>query len=154
MLWNEDKEAPEIQVVSDASGSWGCGAYWLPHWFQIQWSHQLQFCSIQVKELIPVVVAAALYGRKWKGKVVEFVIDNQAVVEIVKSRCSREVHLMHLARLLVLIACRCQFHFPATHIAGVDNTLADAISRNRAQSFVERASVTPSPPSQVPAIVY
>ena len=83
MLWDQEKAAPAIRVVSDASGSWGCGAYWLPLWFQIQWPHRLQPCSIQVKELIPVVVAAALYGKKWEGKVVEFVIDNQAVVEIV-----------------------------------------------------------------------
>ena len=150
MLWDQEKAAPAIRVVSDASGSWGCGAYWLSLWFQIQWPHRLQPCSIQVKELIPVVVAAALYGKKWEGKVVEFVIDNQAVVEIVKSGYSREAHLMHLTRLLVLIAYRCHFRFTASHIVGSDNSMADAISRNDTQSFLEQAPVTPSSPSQVP----
>lgn len=109
MLWDQAKTSPEIQVVSDASGSWGCGAHWLPHWFQIRWTPRFQNCSIQVKELIPVVVAAAIYGKHWERKIVEFVIDNQAVVEIVRSGYSREPHLMHLTRLLVLMACRGQF---------------------------------------------
>ena len=25
-------------VLSDASGAWGCGAYWHPSWFQLRWS--------------------------------------------------------------------------------------------------------------------
>lgn len=66
----------------------------MPHWFQIQWSPQLSACSIEVLELIPAVVAAALYGKYWAGKVVQFVIDNQAVVDILKSGYSRKDHLM------------------------------------------------------------
>ena len=132
-------------MVSDGSGNWGCGAYWTSSWFQIKWTPRLQPCSIQVKELIPVVVAAALYGKEWKGKVVEFVIDNMAVVEIVRSGYSREAHLMHLIRLLVLIACRHQFRFTASHIPGLENKLADAISRNSAQLFIDQAPGVPSP---------
>ena len=46
--------------------------------------------SIQVKELVPVVVAAALFGRYWKGKLVAFSVDNQAVVEIINKSHSKE----------------------------------------------------------------
>ena len=63
VLWDQEREAPEVRVVSDASGNWGCGVYWASSWFQIKWTPRLQPCSIQVKELILVVVAAALYGK-------------------------------------------------------------------------------------------
>jgi len=32
--------------------------------------------------MIPVVMAAALFGRHWGGKIVEFVVDNAAVVAV------------------------------------------------------------------------
>ena len=36
-------ESPQRSfVVSDASGSWGCGAFCLPHWFNLQWSANMQ----------------------------------------------------------------------------------------------------------------
>ena len=42
---------------------------------------QLCCLSIAVKELIPVVLAAAVFGPQWAEKIVQFVVDN-AVVEI------------------------------------------------------------------------
>ena len=41
--------------------------------------------SIAVKELISVVLAAALFGHQWMGKVVQFVVDNKAVVDFLMS---------------------------------------------------------------------
>ena len=151
LLWNQRKESPDVIVGSDASGNWGCGAFWLPHWFQIPWSVRFQHFSIQVKEMIPAVVAAAIYGKAWTGKMVEFKIDNQAVVDILMSGYSREPHLMHLMRLMVFFASSYQFHFAASHIPGVENTLADAISRNNASSFIRQAPVSLLPPSTIPA---
>ena len=131
ILWNRDWLTPDIHVVvtSDASGSWGCGAYWAHHWFVIQWTPKLVKESIQIKELILVVAAAAVYGRHWAGKIVEFKSDNMSVVNIVEDTYSKEPHLMHLTHLLTFFACYRQFWFVASHILGVKNTLADAISR-------------------------
>ena len=128
----------------------GEGAYWLPRWFQIQWSPQQSVCSIEVLELIPAVVAAALYGKYWAGKVVQFVIDNHAVVDILERGYSREDHLMHLVRLLVFLASHYNFWFTASHIPGANNTWADAISRNRASVFLGQSPTPVLPPSQVP----
>ena len=41
--------------------------------------------SIEVKELIPVVLAAALFGHQWVGKVVQFVVDNKAVMDVLNA---------------------------------------------------------------------
>ena len=67
----------------------------------VKWPPQLQETSIQVKEMIPVVLAAALGGKYWGGKMVQFRVDNRAVVDIVNGLYSHEPHLMHLLRLLV-----------------------------------------------------
>ena len=43
-----------------ASGSWGCGAYAGPHWFMLKWAGPISECHITVKEMVPIVIAAAL----------------------------------------------------------------------------------------------
>ena len=52
--------------------------------------------SIAVKELIPVVLAAALFGHQWAGKVVQFVVDNKAVVDVLNATFCSDTHMMHL----------------------------------------------------------
>lgn len=61
-----------------------------------------------MKELFPVVVAAAVFGRQWKGKIVQFVADNMAVVDILK-----EGYSTHMIRVLVFFACYFQFWWTA-----------------------------------------
>ena len=110
------------KVVSDASGNWGAGAVCLPNWFLFKWLPELQDTSIQVKELIPVVIAVALYGKSWRDQLVVFSVDNQAVVDIINKTHSKESHLMHLVRLLVFFDCHYNFWFRAEHVQGQLNT--------------------------------
>ena len=59
---------PSVHVYSDASGSFGCGAFSRPHgWFQLQWPPAWLSVNIATKEFVPVVMAAALWGRLWAG---------------------------------------------------------------------------------------
>ena len=150
LLWNCARVTPEVIVVSDASGSWGCGAFCLPHWFNLQWSVNTQTFPIAVKELFPVVIAAAIYGNQWSGKLVLFRVDNMAVVEVLKATYSRESHLMHLIRMLVFFAAHFNFWFSASHIAGSENTLADSLSRNNAPFFLSQVSTASRDPSRIP----
>ena len=118
MLWDSSTLLPEFNVFSDASGSWGCGAYWGFRWFHFSWTDHLQLLPIAVKELIPVVVAAALFGRQWKGHLIQFSVDNMAVVHVLNSTYSRDSHLMHLVRTLVFLAACFDFWFIAKYIEG------------------------------------
>ena len=59
-------------------------------------------------------------------------VDNLAVVQVLQATYSRDSHLMHLIRLLVLFVAHFNFWFTATHVAGKENTFADALSRNNA----------------------
>ena len=76
----------QSSMFSDASGSWGCGELQQHtdgslHWFQLEWPQQgWHEKSIAVKELIPVVISVAIWGRRWHNHVVTFTSDNMAVV--------------------------------------------------------------------------
>ena len=149
MLWDIGKLLPDYNVVSDASGTWGCGAYWDGKWFHFQWPSILQSLNIAIKELIPVVVAAASFGNQWQGKLIQFTVDNMAVVHVLNSTYSKDPHLMALIRILVFIAARCDFWFVAKHIEGQANTIADDLSRNNMVHFftqVPQARLFTPPP--------
>ena len=107
---------PPVDVISDASGSYGCGAFSLAHgWFQIEWTESWQSISITGKELAPIVVAAALWGHQWRRSCVRFRSDNMAVVSIFKTRTARHPLLMHLLRCFVFYAAS---YFISEHVPG------------------------------------
>ena len=150
LAWDLGYHSPEIIVYSDASGSWGCGGYAEKDWFQYRWLVRHQGLSIASKELIPVVISAAIFGRHWSGKLVNFMVDNLAVVQVLQATYCRDTHLMHLIRLLVLLAAHFNFWFIATHIAGKRNTSADALSRNNASLFLSQMPHINQEPTEIP----
>ena len=48
---------PVVNLASDASGSWRCGAYSDDQWFQMEWSAQCIQKDIAFKELLSIVLA-------------------------------------------------------------------------------------------------
>ena len=127
-----NRRAPECDVVSDASGSWGCGAVFRGQWFQLEWKGlgSTQGYGIMAKELFPIVVAAAVWDPEWAGKTVRARCDNQAVVATVNSGSCRKAEAMHLRRCLAFLGASTWW---GKHIRGVDNVVADALSRDKAQ---------------------
>ena len=139
--------SPEVIVTSDASGSWGCGAYSESVWFQLKWASPIADQHITIKELIPVVIAAATWGKDWAGKTVLVQCDNAAVVAIVNQNSSKDKEVMHLMRCLAFITAKFQFLLTATHIPGI-NMAADALSRDRVDLFhslIPQANKSASP---------
>ena len=133
-------ELQQIHVWTDASGQFGCGGIdpGQKAWFQLRWPErysaswvQLKEESIALKELLPIVIACALWGRHWRNQFVKFHCDNLGVVALVNSGCSKIPQLMHLLRCLFFIRAHFQLAVSAVHVPGIENTLADAISRNQ-----------------------
>ena len=106
---------------------------WGNRWLQHRWEARILECSIAVKELVPIVMAAAIWGREWCGRVVRFRCDNEAVVSVINSLYSSDPTIMHLLRCLFLFAALGAFWFDAFHIPGRMNRVADAISRGKTQ---------------------
>ena len=152
LLKGERSACPDQVVTSDASGSWGCGAFWDSHWFQLAWNEASSRESIFVKELVPcIVVAAAVWGANWRGQTVLCRCDNQGVVAAISSRTSKVPAAMHLLRSLFLFEAQFDCQLVACHIPGCHNELlADDLSRNRLSSFIQKATRACSSPTPIP----
>lgn len=131
-------QSKEATITSDASGSWGCGAFSGSKWFQLKWDSKTQLWHIAAKELIPIIIAAVIWGNQWKGSRVLARCDNEAVVAVINKRYCQDKHLMQMLRCLFFIEARFQFKTIATHIPGEDNELADDLSRDRLPSFMAK----------------
>ena len=73
-----------------------------------------------------------------------------AVVEVLNRSYCSDNHLMHLTRLLVFLASYHNFWFMAKHIAGKENTLADALSRNNMPFFHSQVPQAPQDQPRIP----
>jgi hypothetical protein len=124
-----------VSLTSDASGRWGFGAYSGPHWFMLKWAGPIVECHITAKEMVPIVVAAAIWGKSWRGKTIRAWCDNAAVVSTINHGSSRNQDTMHLTRCLAFISAKLDIHFVASHIKGIHNSCADALSRNNLSLF-------------------
>ena len=115
--------------------SFGCGAVWGTLWLQGVWPPEWNTVSIMVKELVPVVLASALWGKHWAGQLMHFHIDNISVVATLGKGSSKEPSgiVMHF-----------HFHYKAYHIPGSLNVFADQISRH--QHPTSPLLQTPIPP--------
>ena len=129
---------PHLQMASDASGSWGCGAWYGMNWFQLQWDGRSSALPIMVKELLPVVLACAVWGQTWDRHQVTALCDNQAVVACLRSRTSRVPHVMHMLRTLAFLEAQNSFPLTPQYIDTRSNHLADDLSRNSLSSFLSK----------------
>ncbi len=139
---------PDITITSDASGSWGCGAWYGSKWFQVEWVGNLQGKHISLLELIPIILATIVWGPTLSGKRVLANCDNSAVVSVLNARYSRDKWLMQLLRCLFFVEAHFQFQLSATHIPGKLNACADDLSRNHLPAFRQKlphADLLPSP---------
>ena len=139
---------PQEELVSDASGSWGCGAAWRGKWFQIRWCDVAGTSEwgIMPKELLPIVVAAVVWGKLWEGLVIRARCDNMSVVAAVGAGACKEMRSMHLLRCLAWVEAKLSLTIRAEHIKGSENVVADALSRDnvvRAHSIMQVAEEEP-----------
>ena len=145
---------PQFTFVSDASGRWGCGAFWSERWIQCAWNGRWSKVSIAVKELLPILLAVAVWGSFWWGCQVRVLCDNMAVVNIITARTSKDGPIMHLLRGLHFVCAYYNINLRAAHIAGVDNSIADAISRNSMQAFFALAPSARRQPTPIPQALW
>ena len=158
--WNGSSFMPSpthtFTSTSDASGSWGCGALCSTlEWFQLGWPPlEVGKHDITVKEMIPVVISAAIWGHHWKGERVLFVSDNYSVVSVINTRSAKHQQLVHLSCCLFFFAAYHGFSFSTEHIAGQKNGAADALSRNNLPLYFQLVPQAQSQPSVIQAALF
>ena len=140
----------QVVAFTDASGEIGCGGWWGT---QYKWSAAGHFrdLSITQKEVLPVVMATAVWGQQWRRSAVKIFCDNKAAVIMLSAGYSRDPQIMHLLQCLFFIF---QIELSISHIQDSDNTQADGISRNQLPLFFSQVpEAEPSSRSMNPALV-
>ena len=139
--------AHSLHLYTDASSKVGFGAYWNGAWFSHNWPEHMQSKSIDWKELYAIVMACEVWGEKWSSKRILFHCDNQAIVQVWQSGLSRSTDLV---RALFFVAARHNFHVLICHIPGIDNSIADALSRMQLKRFRSLAPTADDNPTPTP----
>ena len=118
-----------MQVHSDASGTFGCCAITSDNrWLQVRWPASSQEVDILVKEVVLIVVSAAMWGGSWHQCRVFFHSDNMVVVAVIQRKYAKHPLLLHLLRSLYLYAAYFQFSYSAHHLPEITNVAADSLS--------------------------
>ena len=139
------------QLTTDASGKWGCGGYTSTgEWFMLEWPYSWKSIHITVKELLPIVMGVALWGKQWQGGSVVCRCDNAAVVAILKSGWCKGNLAMHLLRSLFFWLAMYQVSILSEHIPGASNGPADALSRNNVSYFMSQVPIASQQLTEVP----
>lgn len=141
----------DLKVTSDAAGAIGFRAYWGSEWFNGSWSQDHIPLSIAYEELFPIVISTHLWGSHWSTQNVLFISDNEAVVNILDARSSKDPGIMHLLCSLLLASEHFNFIFSSSHVPGLQNKIADALSYFNQQAFRRLAPHTHQHPVHIPA---
>ena len=80
-------------------------------------------------EMINVVVALKIWGRMWDNQRVYIRCDNLAVMEVLNSGRARDKILATSARNVWMLTALSNISLVVTHIQGVNNVVADLLSR-------------------------
>ena len=148
---------PDIVIHSDASGSWGCAAFYSCKWLQWQWPGEWTRVAIMAKELVPIVLSCAVWGPLMRHKIALFQCDNTGVVAAIRKGSAKEEVVMHLLRALWFFAAHFDIAITIEHIAGAHNDTADQLSRFNMQPFFlsnPQADMLPTPlPAELLQIV-
>ncbi|KAJ1089976.1 hypothetical protein NDU88_003116 [Pleurodeles waltl] len=91
--------------------------------------------SIAFLELFLLIVAVCLWGQELRHSRVLFHVDSLTVVQAVNRQSARDAHVLQLRRVFVLQCLRNDIFFRARHVPGVNNDIADALSRSQREQF-------------------
>ena len=125
----------DFVIQTDASGTWGCGAFFNKSWFQWQWPSNWASVSIMAKELVPILLSCIVWGPVLAKYRALFQCDNLSLVAAICKGSSKDKVVMHLLRCLWFFIAYFDTDLSVEHIPGTVNCTADQLSRNQMQSF-------------------
>jgi len=127
MVWS----VPDAEVSTDAclkgGGGWSGEEYFSVEFpeFIIKENHH-----INVLELWTVLLALRIWNTRFAGRRIQIMCDNEVSVGLINTGKGRDPMLLKLIREIHFICCVHNFQIRAVHIPGVENRLADKLSRS------------------------
>ena len=128
----------DLRLATDSSLI-GYGGTCLGEWFAEVWPSQTLAWSTSMTwlEIIPILVACAVWGPSWRGRRVTFHCDNSGVVGACSKGWSRDPRLMSILRQTWFLSATYGFTYRVVHVPGFVNSTADALSRLQLDRFRE-----------------
>ena len=122
--------SPDEVFTTDACLT-GCGGCSGSKMFHKEFSADVlvQFPFIHQLECLAMLVAIRLWGSAWKGQRLTVFCDNEAVVQVLNSGKTRDALLGKLLRNIWLVSSTHEFELRAVHLPGIENRVADLLSR-------------------------
>lgn len=129
-----------LKLYTDAAPSVGFGGVFNGQWFASKWPKELMSMpdnnlSTALLEFYPIVIACILWGKQWSRKQILFFCDNEATVNIINKGRSSVPFINRFVRRLTWASILDNFIFRAAHIPGLNNQVADSLSRFEFQKF-------------------
>lgn len=130
MMSLEDWSSPDEIFSSDACLE-GFGAITSNQYFHAVFPSDITKDQLHINclELLAIVVAVKIWGKTFCGKKILIFCDNEASVQVINSGSSKDAFMQTCLRELCFIQASFQFEVRARHILGVENRLADYLSR-------------------------
>ena len=131
---------PDIfHIYSDAAKTLGYGAYLNKSWFSVKWpSDHWKQENITLLELVPIVVALHTWGKSLSNGVLKFFTDNEALHFVINKQSSKEEPVKEWIRKLVSLTLKYNILIKAFFIEGLNNYLADHLSRLEVPLFLAK----------------
>ena len=121
----------KLHLYTDAAASVGFAAIFGNKWCLGLFSDQEKLLHITVLEIYPLALAIMMWSHYFTNRCIVFHCDNQSVVEIINKQTSKDLNIMRILRELVLCCLNNNIMFRAKHIPGIENNVADALSRSQ-----------------------
>ena len=133
----------DLELYTDAAGSTGFGAFFQGKWCAGPWPQDWVDAgftkNLVLLELFPVVLAVELWGAEFRDRKVRFHGDNLGVVQVINRVSASSPPVVRVLQHLVLRCLQLNIFVHAVHLPGVENVIADALSRFQWDRFRELA---------------
>ena len=149
----------DLDLFTDSAGSsdLGFGIYFQGHWCHGSWPKEWDqsiLRNMAFLELFPVLTALFIWGSKFANKKVLFHIDNQATVQVLNKKSSKDLLIMKAIRKIVLITLKFNINIKGIFIPSSSNGLSDSISRRQWTRFRRLAPEADPLPTPIPPEVW
>ena len=143
----------DLWFFTDASDV-GMGGVLGNNWFSVGWPRgfSADCCSTNFQEIFAIFTAVTIWGSELCNKQILIYCDNETVVTVVNSGTCKNNRIMDVVRGIFFVCAKNNISLFAEHVPGVENEMADALSRLQVERFARlhptaRKTSTPVPRS-------